>query len=156
MENIEWDEKLTFGVPDIDDDHRELVDCYNRLFRTIFTGHDAGAARTAFEAFVARTEDHFHREEVLMERVGYPDLAAHQAEHQSLLVSARLLQERLLASGSLPVTCHRFAFLRSWLLNHIIGTDKALARFILQAQAHAAGAGAAEACGASRQGPDAP
>lgn len=151
MERIEWDEKLAFGVPAIDDDHRELVDCYNRLFRAIFTDHDGAAARTLFEALVERTEDHFHREEILMERFGYPDLAAHKAEHQCLLVSARLLQERILASGSLPVTCHRFAFLRSWLLNHIIGTDRALARFILQAR-EPAGVGTAMEYRPSRQG----
>lgn len=69
-----------------------------------------------------------------MELIGYPELAAHKAEHQTLLVSARLLQDRISASGYLPVVCHRFAFLRSWLLNHLVGTDKALADFVLQAR----------------------
>lgn len=147
MEYIEWDERLICGVPEIDEDHRELVACCNHLFRTLFASRDICAIRTAFETLVEHTEDHFHREELLMELIGYPELAAHKAEHQTLLVSARLLQDRISASGYLPVVCHRFAFLRSWLLNHIVGTDKLLANFMAQAREQDMSADALEELG---------
>lgn len=138
MESIEWDESMALGVRDIDDEHRSLVDCYNRVFQAIFSRNEPAIVETALQTLLDHTRDHFLSEEALMEGIDYPGLATHRAEHQALLFSATMFQQGMLADGGKPISIQRLSFLRSWVLTHMMTTDRELARHLLRAGPQAA------------------
>lgn len=135
MEFIEWDGSLALGVPEIDDDHEELVNCYNRLFESVYSSKARSVVIAELKTLVNHTWSHFHCEEALMESVGYPELMSHKAAHELLLSAVLLLQNRLSSDPNQPIIGHRFSFLRSWMLNHMMEADRDLAEYILKLRA---------------------
>lgn len=131
MNAIDWDESLVLGVRAMDDDHRQLISCYNDLFAEFFAGAGPVVVNRALVELFDHTRDHFLREEALMEGAGYPDLASHREEHGILLQSARMLQEKTLADESHPITGYTLSFLRAWLIVHILEADRELAEYLL-------------------------
>ena len=69
------------------------------------------------------THFHFSAEEQLLERAQYPDLAAHRAQHRVFVNKVKQFQQDLhtttAGQASAVVT-----FLKDWLTNHILQTDK--------------------------------
>jgi len=118
----------------MDHDHQELVVCYNALAVLINEGEAAPAVNGALARLVDHTKKHFQQEEALMEREGYPEQASHNAEHRMLLNLVAVLAERTQQASDQPVNVNRFAFLGSWLRNHILDADKDLAQFVLRFQ----------------------
>lgn len=118
----------------MDEDHRILVHCYNEVFRVSAADVAPAIFNGALARLIDHTWSHFHCEESLMAQVSYPAAAAHKVEHAVLLDSAMMLQKKALFDISRPMSTEPLAFLRSWLLNHIVETDKELARFILRAR----------------------
>ena len=132
MELLQWDKALTLGVKEIDDDHRDLIDCYNRLSKLILSGAERKAVGAALKVLVDHAWSHFHCEETLMEAVAYPDRSAHKAAHEALLLAATMLQEKFRLEASEAVSPQRFSFLQSWVVKHVLDADRDLAQFILR------------------------
>lgn len=123
---IEWTTAIATGVPEIDEQHKAI-------FRWLTELENASAdERTLFGVYaITRLRNymrtHFATEEALMKAAGYPELAAHMAEHA--FFRARL-EELQLKSISEDISCDTVQFLRDWLVNHIAGTDMAYVPFL--------------------------
>jgi len=123
MPYITWSEIFSVGVPDLDAQHRRLIAIINEFHEAQEAG--AGVARLfqVLNALVAYAEQHFAEEERRLEETHYPDLLRHRREHE------RLVQEIFELNGRYergePETAEEVkAFLKSWLLDHILGFDK--------------------------------
>lgn len=125
MAYITWSDLFSVGVPAFDEEHRGLVEVINRF-------HDAGADPAAiFEilnALVRYAEEHFVHEQVAMDRCHYPERLKHKLEHDRFLEEIFRLNERL-AAGEAMVSDDVGEFLKNWLLNHILNTDRRYAPF---------------------------
>jgi hemerythrin-like metal-binding protein len=73
---------------------------------------------------------HFAHEEQFFRMHGYPGAAAHQAEHLKLTDQAKALKQQF-ETDQTRVTLDTLKFLRDWLNNHIIGSDKQYMEFLL-------------------------
>jgi hemerythrin len=58
-----------------------------------------------------------------MQRYGYPEFAAHKAEHDKLVGTCADLQQKFRA-GTASVTVETTALVRDWLCKHIPSVDK--------------------------------
>jgi hemerythrin-like metal-binding protein len=65
-----------------------------------------------------------------MDQYGIASSPAHKAEHKKLVADVGAFKAKFEA-GSAAVTTELMAFLRDWLSNHILRTDKALAKELL-------------------------
>jgi len=74
------------------------------------------------------TREHFSHEEQLMKRLNYPAMAAHEAQHNSLISRLSEISARI-ANDTLDRVVLE-AFLSDWLLNHIATSDIKLAAYI--------------------------
>lgn len=84
-EFMHWKDSYALGVPDVDRDHRELIEMLNQLHGALLGGA-AGENVSGFLSGVSkRVADHFALEERLMQASAYPDYEAHKLEHQRLL-----------------------------------------------------------------------
>ena len=96
LQPLKWMEILEIGVPEIDMDHRDLLQECNDL--TAMVGNDgswpeiAAAARQMFEHCLA----HFRLEEEFLTKSGFPRLDSHVGEHVRI---AKKLEQLVDAMG---------------------------------------------------------
>jgi len=75
------------------------------------------------------TVKHFGQEEEYFDRYGYSETKAHKEIHAKL-VRQVLDFEAALKSGKAKVTMEIMRFLKDWLVQHIMGTDKKYSTFL--------------------------
>lgn len=123
--------EVDVGIPEIDAEHRQLVNHYNALIQALDEGNDVTAFGLSFYSLVLRVRQHFASEERLMKETGYPHLARHQAEHQKLLATAEDFLSRMMAEYE-KYDCSAVAkYFKYWLLDHVTQHDRTFADFAL-------------------------
>lgn len=123
MSLMHWNDNYSVGVGSIDADHKKLVGMVNDLFDGVKEGKGVGAVGQILDGLIAYTVEHFDREERYFAQTGYPDTAAHKAEHEDLKKQVLEIQAKFRAGNS-AVTMETMSFLKNWLINHIQGSDK--------------------------------
>ena len=79
------------------------------------------------------TVAHFAAEEAYMQVINYPQFEEHKRIHQMFV--ARVAKEKQQVINGEPLTLGLVTFLRQWLLDHILKTDKAFVEYAMRAQA---------------------
>ncbi len=127
---LEWTRDLETGVGAIDDDHRLIIEFYNRIYHHYTIGADILVLERAIADFRLLFSLHCLREENFMIEVGYPDFESHAREHETMI---RLLDTFIEDQVERAVSCQRIAFLvLQWLSSHLEGADRRLAGFAKQ------------------------
>lgn len=134
MVSIEWNDELCVGVKEVDDQHKKLIHIANELIEAVRQEHCERPLENIFRELREYTMFHFQKEEALMEKVAYPKREEHAAEHTRLKTNVmdhhKLVYER---EGCAPDAM--LAFMKDWLLGHILTYDRELAAFIHKQQA---------------------
>lgn len=125
MDYFEWNDALKVGNKLIDQDHFELVTLVNQLHQAVQDGKGTDILARILQALLTYTQEHFQREELLMEHIHYPDIEAHLNQHKKLLDQVLVLQDAF-ERGRAEVAAHTAELLRYWLTHHIMRTDKKL------------------------------
>lgn len=118
-----WDERLEFGFESIDSDHKILVGLINDLYSAMTKGE----AKVIIQDIVAKLVDyarvHFKREEFYMQTINYSEINSHISQHDEFTRRVDSFVEKL-DSGISNISIEVITFLRDWLINHILHTDK--------------------------------
>jgi len=134
LKKIVWDDRLKTGFDVIDMQHRELVNKINKLIDVLEKGEDVeGVTLDEIFVFLAEYVDvHFRTEEMYMDQTNYPEAADHKKAHKWFEEKVRELHARYLREGRTEVFLEEVeSFLIDWLKDHIMRTDKKLARYLL-------------------------
>lgn len=129
VKDLVWDSTLSVHVDEIDEDHRRLVDLFNILSHSVAEGDAAEYVEAVLEELIACTVWHFRHEERLMLKYRYDGLAEHKTEHQDLIDSVRVLQQRFLQESK-SVSDADIEFLEHWLTEHILVADMQLGSYL--------------------------
>ena len=121
MKQRAWDDLLSIGIEEVDNDHRILLNLFNLLAEAASEEEDDEYLAVVLEELINATAWHFSHEERLMLECSYPNLAAHKTEHQDLMDSVRAFQDSWLKDGTLEAD--EFEFLERWLTEHILVSD---------------------------------
>lgn len=124
---LQWNDTLVTGHPKIDSEHQALVKLVNRLGEAMTNGHGKDVCGSILDELIRYTSTHFATEESLMAANRYADTAAHKAQHAKLVKDVLDFQSKFRA-GSVTVSVSLMKFLNDWLVQHIKGSDKALAK----------------------------
>lgn len=125
-ELIEWNEALVSGIPEIDEQHREIVHQLNHLFQTLNQGL---ASETAvLYAATGRLLDwivqHFNYEQAWLAKTDDPNQKRHFAHHEKVIQDMKLRVDKL-HSTDVRTAYDILRELRRWLVNHILDEDLA-------------------------------
>ncbi|SRR5690606_18011607 len=123
MELIQWTEQYSVGHPLIDSQHKKLVSLINELHNAMRTGRGKSVLQKILDDLVFYTKVHFSTEENMMMKANYPGFTEHKEEHDKLTATAVSFQTAF-KNGSAVLTIQVMDFLKSWLIDHILGTDK--------------------------------
>ncbi|MCB1853155.1 MAG: hemerythrin family protein [Gammaproteobacteria bacterium] len=131
---VEWSDKLSVGIEEIDDQHKQLANLVNRMHEAIQERHGNQVVGEILEELTNYTRIHFAVEESLMRILGYPDYEEHQEHHEQLLEQVVDLKAKV-AAGKASIGFELMHFLKLWLTKHIMKEDMAYSGFFLAAGA---------------------
>jgi hemerythrin-like metal-binding protein len=131
MPFFEWKDAYSVGIKEFDSQHKRLVDLINRLYESMTAGKGAANAASIISELVDYTKVHFSNEEKYMVMHGYPSYKNHLAEHTKLTAQVVDFQTKV-QTGAAVVSIDLLHFLKDWLTNHIMGTDKQYTEFFHQ------------------------
>lgn len=124
MPLMTWNEKLSVGVKQLDDDHKKLVGMVNQLYDAIQSGHGKDSLGKILDELIGYTKVHFAREEKFFDQTNYADTAAHKKQHADLTKQVLDVQQKYKAGVSGTLSLEVMNFLKNWLITHIQGTDQ--------------------------------
>ncbi len=117
-----WDEKLSVGNSDIDEQHKWLIDFISNSREQSVEG-----VKKSLMELYRYTREHFVFEENHMKSIGYPKLEEHIEQHNQLLIKLTEFTEHSLLKGD---TLQDFyTMLDTWIVSHVMKHDKAYAKF---------------------------
>jgi len=138
---IEWSNDMATGLPEIDKQHRYLVDTLHEAnWRLLHDGEGARLSEIAHD-LLNYAIMHFEAEEALMRRYGYEAAChvlarAHVAQHRDFSHKVVVILDQL-REGKPVSRIEVLKFLNEWLRHHVLGVDQVLARFVLAAAGQA-------------------
>lgn len=125
---MKWKQEYALGIPELDNQHKALV----ALLTEFELAFDGKTHWNAVHPLIVRTKEaarfHFAVEESLMQIVGYPAFLPHRSEHRYVLRRFETLEHSVLRKG---MKDELLPMLTSWLLHHIVESDKPFARYAL-------------------------
>lgn len=126
----QWSDALSLGIPEIDGQHKGLLDMVNELWEAIVAKAVPQTVEHILRELAHYTQAHFTAEEALMRVESYPRFQEHLAEHQDFIKQVAAAQAGLAQGRFLGLDL--LHYLTDWLVKHIQGADRHYARFIAE------------------------
>jgi len=133
---IEWTEELSVGIQEIDEQHKVLVGLVNEMHQAIHEHRGTETARQILDRLGDYARIHFAVEESLMRIFDYPGYEEHKKQHEELIGQFKLYQAKV-QSGTAKISFELLHFLKLWLSQHILESDKEYAPHMLKLGAKA-------------------
>lgn len=119
---LQWNDRLSVGVPDLDGQHRGLIEQVGAIQSAMSGGRGRNVIEAMLRNLVEAARDHFLTEETQLAQAGYPDLELHRAQHDGLLRRLEELHGRF-HSGPFQLTVALVTMLGEWIETHIVTYD---------------------------------
>jgi hemerythrin-like metal-binding protein len=125
MAYFEWTDDLLVGNKEIDHDRLTLISLVNELYDAIQEGKGTDILSQILHSLHIYTQEHFRREEILMEQSHSQEIEAHKLMHKRLLDQVVILQVAF-DIGRSKVAADTAELLRYWPAQYIMLADKKL------------------------------
>jgi hemerythrin len=129
MALFDWKDSYSVAVPKYDAQHKKLIELVNKLHQSMSEGKGREVLEGILTELIKYTKTHFADEENELKRLSYPDFVNHKREHDKLTADVMKFYDDFKA-GKGSVTVEILNFLKNWLMNHIMGTDKKYGQFL--------------------------
>jgi hemerythrin-like metal-binding protein len=129
---IIWDKVWSVGHAEIDQQHQDWIEIFNRLENTFMNGSSSNMEelkKEMLKELLEYTNYHFRTEEKVMNETDYPEAATHWRLHKDFknLVNQKLMEFR--GEGSV-LGSQLLLLMKNWLVSHIITEDRKLVLFL--------------------------
>ncbi len=136
MEYIKWlADKYTVHVQKFDLQHQKLVEITNEVFNAKMNNAGKGIILNILTQLNEYTKSHFLEEETLLKENQYPALEIHKNEHAIFIAKVNSFIEEFHADN-LSLNQEMLEFLKNWLIDHIMQTDKEYGAFLNEREIH--------------------
>ncbi|MBF0382678.1 MAG: hemerythrin family protein [Magnetococcales bacterium] len=124
---MEWSKKFELGIQSVDSQHQNIIERIGRLEIALdsqATSVTYPRLKEAHEFLESYVSSHFREEEELMEKGGYPDLAAHKLMHAKFEEDLAKFRDNLGHRGLIThATATLIKYLSKWFIDHIKNED---------------------------------
>lgn len=128
---IKWSEKYRIGIDQIDEEHQEIFEEFEKLYVLMRVGAGHSFYNEVLEFLNDYIETHLKHEEDYQLSIDYPDYELHKASHDEFRNNVIQLKEdhrmKKITNADL-ITLN--SFLQTWLVKHILVEDMKIAAFL--------------------------
>jgi len=129
MALINWSDALSVNIKKIDDQHKRLIELVNTLHDSMKAGKGNAAIGPILSDLLKYASFHFATEEKYFQEYAYPEYLQHKKQHDELTQKTKMLNASH-REGKLSITIEVMNFLKDWLSNHILVSDKKYSTFL--------------------------
>jgi hemerythrin len=123
MLQLEWQNRFSVGVNELDTQHKHLLSLLNQLANMSRRRVDKQEFFGMLNQFVKYAETHFASEERLMLEHGFSGLKEHSSEHVLFVAEMFAFAEKL-EKNEIKAMGELVAYVRDWYVHHVLGTDR--------------------------------
>jgi len=120
---LEWDEKYSVGVKEIDDQHKRFIEIMNSLYSVAYAGESKNGLEEIFLNIMNYRDNHFATEEKYFDLYQYENAVEHKSEHQKLRDEVEKFYKQYKEDG-VDVAADLMDFLENWLVDHLENQDQ--------------------------------
>lgn len=128
---VEMLETFLTGHPEIDNDHRKLIDLINLVDEAI-SGEEYNECKQLLDSFVDFARGHFEREEKILIEIGFPDAQSHCAYHEEMLDRAENVKNLCREMRDQGQIQECFEEMSSFLVDDIVRGDSAFVSYMIE------------------------
>ena len=92
---IEWNDRLSIGIPEIDVDHKRFISLVNEFNRSIAGRMDLSEIKKRLQPILDDAVQHFAHEERLFKQWNYPDVEDHERKHAEIIATLQTIIKQL-------------------------------------------------------------
>lgn len=126
---IAWNEGMSVGIPEIDEDHKHFIFLINEFNRSITEQRDSQEIKNKLQLITQSTARHFTHEEILFNNWQYPDIEVHAGIHAHILKAIQDIMEQFTPYGFDSGWIDAGLRIKVLLLDHILTEDMKYAQF---------------------------
>jgi hemerythrin len=128
---VEWTESLSIGIEEIDSQHKELLEHFDRFLIACKSSKGIEELKILLNFLDGYVIKHFSDEEGIQRKHLYPGYATHKLEHNSFVARLNELKEEIYSEGiALHHVIETNHMLLQWLIHHISTVDVQLGKFL--------------------------
>lgn len=120
---LEWDEKLSVGIPEIDADHQRFICLINELNEAITAHMDMTEIIRRMQSILDDAEAHFAYEESLFSKWSYPVAQEHAQKHAQIMLALRGIIGKLEGGGLEYEWIEAGLKVKQALIEHLLAED---------------------------------
>jgi hemerythrin len=120
---IAWNDFLSVGVPEMDDEHRKFISRVNDLNKAIIESEDKATVERMMDVMLMEATHHFSHEQELLARWKYPDTAAHIAKHAELTAQFERVTKEFAETDLSFIWALKGLHVKQLLLEHLLKED---------------------------------
>lgn len=128
---IQWDESLVLGFEQIDNQHQQIFEHFNKLSEAAALGKSKEVIEELTAFLFDYAHVHFTTEDKIMLEYRYPKIEEQRHEHGAFVRNANGLMKRIEVEGATrEIAAEITKTLLLWIVQHIKKHDKQLVEYI--------------------------
>jgi methyl-accepting chemotaxis protein len=125
---IQWGPEYMLGIKTIDDQHKVLVDLINKVYSEFGSSNNKNVLKQTLQELVDYTVYHFGNEEKMFKQYNYRQSNEHIEEHNKFVDKISNFKKDF-DKGNQVISFDIVNYLKNWLIDHILKTDKRYVSF---------------------------
>lgn len=119
MTLMQWDDTMSVGVEELDDQHKQIINIINDAYEAI-QKHDEHRMPELIDKMQEYSSVHFATEEKYLKKYNFPELQGHKFLHVKFNRDVAEFRKNLFETTNFSQI---FVYLSRWLTNHIMEED---------------------------------
>lgn len=128
---IKWFKDYSIGVKEVDDEHKELIEVFQKLYYLMKKGKGKEYYNEIVQFLRKYIKNHFKNEEKLQQAIHYPNYNEHRKIHENFKESLnQIISEQRNHNVNNQDLIKISLFLKNWLMHHILVEDNKIGEYI--------------------------
>jgi hemerythrin-like metal-binding protein len=126
---IVWNDDMSVGIPEIDEDHKRFASLINDFNRSILDRMDIVEIKRRLQRVLDDAVQHFAHEERLFKEWQYPDADEHAARHAEAVAAYQAIMEKFVTYDLESEWIDAGQQVKDLLITHLLEEDMKYAAF---------------------------
>ena len=125
-----WDDSLSLGVPELDEDHRRFISVIDDLNHAIISRQDKSEIQRVLNLVLTDAESRFEHEERVLSEHGYPEFREHSALHTEVTHQLLGMMDKFNSADRSYDWVEKALLVRKLVVDHLIEEDMKFRGFL--------------------------